>query len=375
MSDTDFWITPGGVDRQAGGFEAYANMAASAKQWVENNRVGSSDGHALYAGAADQARAIEGGLITFFGHVEKVLDGVAAELRSVASEARTMDIETAARLDAVDPAEYNNFDPNAPGSANKAEITPAWDRTDDANLFPVYQMNGGGIAFYCAADGGYDYINEREKNLLPGDLLSPSEWVWTVSGWLGTQSIKDDILDVFGGRWVDLYEFAHMLDGMGKMLTELKGRVDSCAGALSVYWQGYSANSAQEYFAELSKSLADAATQLSDASENFNTFLQGVDDLLGTLADAAHGFIDALMVAAVAAAAGTITAETGVGAVVGYGVAGISLLVALSRAKKVWDTVQDAMLLLDLLTSIQNLSADLSDVTRTLHIPAMEETS
>lgn len=35
MSDTDFWITPGGLDDQARGFDMYADMAGSAKQWVE----------------------------------------------------------------------------------------------------------------------------------------------------------------------------------------------------------------------------------------------------------------------------------------------------------------------------------------------------
>lgn len=375
MSDTDFWVTPDGLDHQAGGFDAYAEMATSAKQWVESNRVGSSGGHPLYSGAAERARPIEDGLIVFFEHLKQVLDGVGAELRSVATEARTMDVTTAARLDAVDPAEYNDFDPGAPGSASEAQIAPEWDRTDNGTLFPIYQMNGGGIAFYCASDGQYDYINEREINLLPGDLLSPSEWIWTVSGWIGTQSIKDDLLGVFGGRWVELYEFTHMLRGMGTMLEEMRGHVDSCAGALSVYWQGYAANSAQEYFIELSSTLGNAATQLTDASSNFSTFLQGVDDFLGTLADAAHGFIDALMVAAAAAAAGTITAETGVGALAGFGLSGISLLVALNRAYKVWDGIQDAMLLLDILVAVQRLSADLSDVSRSLHIPLMEETA
>lgn len=374
MSDTDFWVTPDGLDDQARAFDQCAELLSDAKSWVNNHPVGDSAQYPLYSGAAVCARDISAGLGPFLSHIHDVLIGAGVELRAVAQESRDMDMQAAAELDVLDPTEYNDFDPGEPGRRSAAEIAPQYDRTDEL-IFPVYSLNGGGIGYYCDASGMFDYINDREVQLIPGDLLSPSEWVWTVMGWLGAQSIKEDLLESFGGRWVDLYEFKRMLAGLGQMLSEVADNLEPAAGALKVYWQGYAANSAQEYFALLIGKLRDAGTELVDASDNFNSFLEGVEAEFDVLSGAAHGFIDAVIVAAVAASVGTVTAETVVGGVAGWSVAGLALLWASSRAKKVWDGVQELQTLLTILNAIDGLSADLSDVTATLHVPAMEASS
>lgn len=374
MSDTDFWITPDGLVDQARAFDQCAQLVGDGKTWVDEHPVGDSSDYPLYSGAAEQAIDISTGLSVFLGHVQEVLVGVGTELRDVAAEAETMDMTSAAELDAYDPDEYNDFDPDAPGRRSDAELAPPTDRTYDGSLFPVYPLNGGGIAFYCDAGGQYDNLDEQGTALLPGDLLSPSEWVWTVMGWIGAQSIKEDLLGIFGGRWSELYEFRFMLEGISTMLSEVADNLESAKGALSVYWQGYAANSAQDYFEHLLEQLRDASSEIGDAAGQFSQFLQGVELEFDALSGAAHGFIDAILVAAAAAGAGTATAPSGIGPVVGYGTAGVSLLWALKCAKEVWDGVQDALTILTLLDAVRHLSADLSDVTTDLHIPTMETT-
>ena len=374
MSDTDFWITPAGLEQQAKAFDQCAELLFDAKSWVDGHPVGDAAAYPLYSGAAERAATINSGLSTFFGHVREALIASRTELLSVAQEARGMDMQTAAELDVLDPTEYNDYDPGAPGTGASVKIAPKSDRTDDL-IFQVYSLNGGGIGFYLAADGMFDYVNERETRLMPGDLLSPSEWIWTVAGWIGAQSIKDDLLKVFGGKWVELYEFRYMLSGVEKMLNDIADNLQSAADALAVYWQGYSANSAQSYFTLLIAKIRDSGRQIGDAGDEFDSFLDGVDKEFDVLSGAAHGFIDALIIAAFAAAAGTVTAETGVGAVAGWGVAGVSLLYAASRAKKIWDGIQDILMLLDILSAAKGLAANLNDVTTKLHVPVMEETS
>lgn len=375
MSDTDFWILPGGLEDQARAFDQCAEMMGDAKSWVENHPVGSAADHPLYQGAADAATEISGGLVTFFAHVQEVLEGVSTELCDVAAEARTMDMQTAAELDAYDPAEYNDFDPEAPGRRSAAEIAPTYDRTDDENLFPVYSLNGGGIGYYCDAGGQFDYIDEQTANLLPGDLLSPSEWAWTVMGWLGAQGLKEDLLEMFGGRWVELYTFQYMLDGLSTLLADIAGNLDSAKGAISVYWQGYAANSAQDYLADLLERLRDASRELDTAAGNFADFLEGVELEFDALSGAAYGFVDALIVAVIAFSAGAATVETGVGPLAGGAVGGVSLLWAAKKLKDVWDGLQTAMTVLTMLDAVSHLSSDLSDVTSTLHVPGMRETA
>jgi len=346
-----------------------------AKRWADEHPVGSAADHPLYTGAADAATEISGGLSTFFSHVQQVLTGVATELRDVAEEARGIDMQTAAELDAYDPTEYNDFDPDAPGQRTTAEVAPSSDRTEDENLFPVYSLNSGGIGYYCDAGGQFDYINEQNAHLLPGDLLSPSEWAWTVMGWLGAQTLKEELLEMFGGRWIDLYKFQYMLDGMGTLLGDLAGNLESSAGAISVYWRGYSANSAQEYFADLIERLRSAGRELKTGAGNFSDFLEGVEFEFEALSGAAYGFVDALIVAVVAFSAGAATVETGAGPVVGGAVGGLSLLWAAKRLKDVWDGLQTAMTVLTMLDAVAHLSSDLSDVTAEVHIPTMMETA
>lgn len=374
MSDTDFWILPGGLEDQARAFDEYAEMMGSAKAWVDDHPISSADDHPLYQGAADAARDINTGLSTFFAHIQQVLEGAGAEVRDVAAEARTMDMQTAAELDAYDPAEYNDFDPGAPGQGDDAEIAPEWDRTDDENLFPIYSLNAGGIAYYCDSSGQYDHLNDRTATLLPGDLLSPSEWLWTIMGWLGAQSMKDQLLEVFGGRWAEIYEFKDMLKGLSAVLADVAGYLDSVAGALSVYWQGYAANSAQDYFAELIEKLQGAGQEIDGAAGSFSDFLEGVELEFDALSGAAHGFVDALIVAAAAFGTAVATVETGVGPLAGGAVGTVSLVWAAKRAKDVWDAIQTAKSVLTILEAVTHLSADLSDVTATLHVPAMAET-
>lgn len=375
MSNTDFWITPDGLDDQASAIDGYAEMILEAGSWVTNHPVGVPAGSALYAGAATRAQAIERGLVQFFAHLHSVLAGVASELRSVAGEARTMDIESAAKLDACDPTEYNFHSPHAPGSASQFVLTPEGERTDDGSLFPTYRLNAGGIGFYCSSGGAYEYLRDRATTELPGDLLSPSEWLWTVGSFVGLPSIRDELFSLFGGQWVEIHEFAHMLNGLSLLLTELADRVESVAGALSVYWQGYAGNSAQAYLADLQSALAAAGRNLRSASRNFREFLESVDQALALLAGAAHGLIDSLLVAAVAASAGAAGAFTGAAPVAGTTVAAVALFYAGSRVKKIWDGVQEIDTLLTILDSVKGLSADLSDFTRSFRVPEMEATN
>lgn len=375
MSDTDFWITPGGLDDQARVFDEGAEFMRDAKNWAAGHRVGDAADHPLYQGAADAAQDISGGLEVFFQHVQDVMIGVARELRDTAAAASTMDMQTAAELDAYDPTEYNDFDPEAPGRRSDAEIAPTWDRTEDENLFPVYTLNAGGIAYYCDAGMQFDHIDEDIASLLPGDLLSPSEWMWTVMGWLGAQSVKEKLLELFGGRWADLYEFTCMLDGMSTLLADVAGNVHSAKGALSVYWQGYAANSAQAYFADLFEHLQSAGRELGTAAGNFRDFLEGVELEFDALSGSVHGFMDAVIVAAAAFGAGAATAPTGVGPAIGGTAGGLSLLWAAKKLKDVWDAYQTAQTLTDTLNAVIGLSADLSDVTTALHIPEMRETA
>ncbi|MDF2491761.1 MAG: hypothetical protein K0Q58_339 [Microbacterium sp.] len=370
MSETDFWLNPAGLREQAGGFSTYADQAASARGWLEDHTIENIDAYPAYARGAQAAVGIRTSLIDWFSHLESVLDGVATELIAVADEGEQIDLEEAARIDATDPDVYNDHDQSPSGGAG--ELAPSYERTDDS--LPVYDPPTGGAAFFCDL-GSYDHLNELSASLVPGDLLSPTQWIDTVLGWLGAQTMPERVLQDFGGRWGDLRTFADTLTGLGALLEDMHGHLASAAGFVGVQWQGNASASAQAYLADLLAVISDADAALSDAGTAFDDYCTGVEEAAEAVSGAMYGLYDAVLVAAIAAAAGGATAETGIGALLGFGTAGVALLRAWALINEVNDTLQNLNDLATILSALSNLSGDLSNFVVTLPVPSMEQTS
>lgn len=369
MSDTDFWLNPAGLREQAGAFTQYADQAASARAWLEGRTItddGSYDAYTRVAGAAIEIRS---SLIDWFDHLEQVLDGTATELIAVADEGEGIDMEQAALIDATDPDVYND---NAQTPSGDPELAPSYDRTDDS--LPVWGPPTGGAAFFCDL-GSHDELNQLSTNLVPGDLLSPSEWIDTVLGWLGAQTLPQRILETYGGRWGDIQQFADTINGLASLVDDMHGHLASAAAYAGVQWQGYASNSAQAYLEDLLNALSDAQSALADAGTVFSDYCTGVIQSAEQIAGAIYGLYDAVLVAAAGAAFGTGTVWTGGGGLIGYGTAGVSLLWAFKKLADVNDILQDLSSLYSILEALGNLSGDLSNFAATMPVPTMEQTS
>lgn len=369
MSDTDFWLNPAGLREQAGAFTQYADQAASARAWLEGHTItddGSFDAYTRVAGAAIEIRS---SLIDWFDHLEKVLDGTANELVAVADEGEGIDIEQAALIDATDPDVYND---NAQVPSGRPELAPSYDRTDDS--LPVWGPPTGGAAYFCDL-GSYDQLNQLSTSLVPGDLLSPSEWIDTVLGWLGAQTLPQRVLETYGGRWGDIQQFVDTINGLAALVDDMHGHLVSAVAYAGVQWQGYASNSAQAYLEDLVNALSDAQSALADAGSVFSDYCTGILQSAEQIAGAIYGLYDAVLVAAAGAAFGTGTVWTGGGGLIGYGTAGVSLLWAFKKLADVNDVLQDISTLYSILEALGNLSGDLSNFAATMPVPTMEQTS
>lgn len=347
----------------------YADQAASAKSWLTNLTITDASFDA-YTRGANAAIEIRSSLIDWFDHLEQVLDGVATELIAVADDGENIDMEQAALIDATDPDVYNG-NTQSPGGG-PGEIAPSYDRTDDS--LPVWGPPTGGAAFFCDL-GSYDELNQMSTNLVPGDLLSPSEWVDTVLGWLGAQTLPERVLETYGGRWGDLQQFADTLTGLASLVDDMRGHLASAAAYAGVQWQGYASNSAQAYFDDLLNALSDAQVALADAGTVFSDYCTGIIQSADEIAGAIYGLYDAVLVAAAGAAFGTGTVWTGGGGIIGYGTAGVSLLWAFKKLADVNDVLQNISSLYSILDALDNLTGDLSNFAATLPVPSMEQTS
>ena len=365
---SEFWLYPPGVTHQAGVWSEWSVMAGNAKTWVSDHPLENVADHELYARGATTAIDIRTGLIEWLGHLESVLAGVATELCSVADEGETIDLEQQAELDLVDPETYVGYDQTYYGTGG---LVAADDRVEE-NL-PIFPPpNGAGGTYWDMGSAYFDNI-DISSGMIPGDLLSPSEWVWTVLGWLGAQDISELVLSAFGGPWGDLYEFQNTLAGLYTMVDEMRGSLGSSVGYLGVLWQGFAATSAQKYFTEFLAALDTAKTVLSDASQAFADYLTGMVQQAEAIEGLINTMTDAVIIAAAAAALGAGTWWSGVGGVVGFGSSGISLAVA---AKAVWDIrgkLQELELLYDILVSLENSYTTLSDFTTSMPVPTLED--
>ncbi|WP_159500951.1 hypothetical protein [Microbacterium sp. 18062] len=370
MSDTDFWLNPAGLREQAGAFTQYAGQAASAKAWLQGLTITDSSSYDAYTRVAGSAIEIRASLIDWFDHLEQVLDGAATELIAVADEGEGIDREQAALIDATDPDVYNGNEQSPDGGSG--EIAPTYDRTEDS--LPVWGPPTGGAAYFCDL-GMHDELNQLTTDLVPGDLLSPSEWVDTVLGWLGAQTLPERVLQEYGGRWGDIRRFADTIAGLASLVDDMRGHLSSAVAYAGVQWQGYASNSAQAYFEDLLNALSDAQLALADAGVVFSDYCTGVIQSADEIAGAIYGLYDAVLIAAAGAAFGTGTAWTGGGAVAGYGTAGVSLLWAFKKLSDVNDILQNLSSLYSILEALGNLSGDLSNFAATLPVPAMEQTS
>jgi hypothetical protein len=369
VSKTDFWMFADGVADQARAFEQWSQMATSAHDWVDSHPLTDAAEHPAYSRGATAAIGVRDGLIGWFDHLSSVLDGVAVELRGVAEESKSIDLEEQARIDATDPDGYLGYEKNPSG---KPDIAPEGDRADSL-LFPVYPPPNGGAAFYCDLGPAYDHLNDLSKGLVPGDLLSPSEWVMTVLGWLGADSLSEQVLKAFGGRWGDLRQFADTLTGLASMAMEMHDGLKSAASALAMYWQGFAANSAQAYLAALLDAINTAADELTTAGESFQSYCDGVEAAAEAIGGQMHAFLDAVIFAAVAAGLGTATIETAVGGAIGYSAAGLALLRAYMVLYEVRDTLQQVEDLIGVLDAIAATTQELGDFVSTIPVPTMED--
>lgn len=371
----DFWLLPAGLEQQAGGFEQWQGAFAGMNDELKLIVPYTSDNAEIFNYAIGRFGEMHTGVLKWIAHMQNVIAGVAAELRDVAREGRTIDLAQAARIDKYSPTEYNGFDPYGGGSYGKGSgtLAPESDRWDSVDA-PLYLPNtGGGARFYLdAGPGAFDGASDFTKRLLPGDLASPSEWVSVVLEHIGATSFRETVLSGFGGDWGALRAHAARLQGTSKFLGDAHSAMTSNAGAVLVYWQGHSANSASAYFDEMLAGIAGARDGAAKAATAINEYCDAVKDAAEVVAGVIDGFRDSVVIAAITLAAGGKNPFT---EVLSKTAAGAAMLNAWRLWSKINDHVQKLQTIKQGLSVIRGLTTSMDDFTSKLHVPVMAETS
>lgn len=188
-------------------------------------------------------------------------------------------------------------------------------------------------------------------------ILSPTEWIATflteITGWDPLGSISSS----FMGEWAAFAKCGIAYRNLARACQDLGVNIQEGELRLDALWEGNANDAAHAYFCDLASkvsamqfALDAAATDYADAARGAWLFANQAKDLL-------QAIVDSAVIVAACTAAGTALIETGVGAVVGYGLAALEvarIVAFLARAQKI---IQIAGMVIEGLTGgVMNLA-------------------
>lgn len=222
---------------------------------------------------------------------------------------RRTDVNAAARMDATLP--------DRPDRAGLTALEQAWAGNPCGPSFADSRDPSGRLA----AVGDV----ELSHPLAVLDNISISHWALKGIDWVFGYDILGEATDFFLGDWQALAKAGKALGNAADATTDLGYNLQGGAISLRAQWQGHAAEAADQHFTDLAAKLDAMGHPMRVVAKQFELAAEGAYNAGESVSGIIKGLLDAAIIAGIAAAAGTVTAETGVGAVVGYGVAAIEV--------------------------------------------------
>jgi len=157
------------------------------------------------------------------------------------------------------------------------------------------------------------------------DNISVSNWALKGFDFVFGFNPLEKVTEFFIGDWQAIAKGGKALGHAAEAFDDLGYNVQGGAIAVHAAWQGMAADAAYAHFTGTASAVESLVDPLKQISTQFDTIAHGVWSTAEAVTGWIKGMIDAAIIAGIAAAAGTITAETGIGAIVGYGVAALEV--------------------------------------------------
>ncbi|WP_192581108.1 WXG100 family type VII secretion target [Micromonospora noduli] len=235
-----------------------------------------------------------------------LLENSAPELRAAAGYYRTTDRANADRLDRTLPSAGDRC-------ITRLELELANNPCAPANFVDVRDVRG-----HLDTPGSPD---KPANSLGWMDCISPASWLNEVFNQVFGFDPIGRLQSQVSGDWEALAKMAPVVDNIGGALHDLAYNVQAGTTTLQPMWQGVAGDGAFRYFTTTANATADLHTPLSAISTGYREMADAVWSAGEALGGVVKSLIDAAIITGLAAAAGTATSATGVGALVGYGVA------------------------------------------------------
>lgn len=319
-----FKVLPGDLDAYASQLSRAADDAAQARQYLSGYAgLGGWNGALIMIVGPPAVDALNAA-IDACDKLTGVLAGSGQGVTASAKYYRVTDLDAAARIDATLPGicvaqtaleATWAANPCAPGFADSRE--------------PYTRLKPVGDTEYSHPLGFLDNISLTHWALEAADKI------------LGVNPLNA-ALEHFLGDWQSFAKAGKALANAADSLDDLAYNVQGGAIALAGTWDGMAADSAYQHFSKLAADIQGLSGPIREIARQFEQISHGVWSSCEAVSGLIKGLGDALTIAGIAIVAGTITAETGIGAVVGYGVAALQVVEILDM----WAQATKAMTLI-----------------------------
>lgn len=203
-------------------------------------------------------------------------------------------------------------------------------------------------AFLVAPGEPDDSISKGFVNPLDMfNYVSPSAWINAAIEALTGVDVISWMTDYLAGDWAAIWKFGDAMGHLADCLQQFGINIQQGAINLDPSWDGNASDAAYQYFSHLAAAVSGQKAPLYDIAENYHQAARGAWELSNQLGNILQALADKAILAGIAAAAGTATAESGVGAFLGYGVASlivVDMLNLINKASTIINTAGTAVL-------------------------------
>ncbi|MBF9131350.1 hypothetical protein I0C86_20630 [Plantactinospora sp. S1510] len=305
-----FVVQPDSLDRYASQASRAAEDSAAVKGYLEGfpTPIGTDGGALIWLIGPSHGDAMTAA-IGATNRVSEVLEASETGLKSAARYYRTSDAASAARMDGSltasrPPTRESRLDRQWATDPCPPSFTDS--RDPNGRLTPVADV-------------------EYSHPLAFMDNISISNWALKAFKEVLGFNPLERVMEHFAGDWQSIARGGVALGRAGEAMQDLGYNIQGGAIALRDDWSGRASDMAFTHFTRLAHGAADLHDPLKEMSKRFDEIAHGVWSTCESLNGIIKSIVDAAIVAGIAAAAGTVTAETGIGAVVGYGVAAVEV--------------------------------------------------
>ena len=153
------------------------------------------------------------------------------------------------------------------------------------------------------------------------NYVSPSAWVNELIETASGVDIFGLATEALSGEWAALWKFGDAMANLAQCLQEIGIGIQAGALTLDRAWDGNAGDAAYNYFTTLAAATSGQQAALYASAQGYHDAARGAWQLSSQLGNLLQAIVDEAILMGISVAVGTATIETGVGAVVGYGMA------------------------------------------------------